>query len=83
MLGKLHNKFQQFKSISFNLMVKEQLRSILAQLNELSSSSKLHSKILIKTYVKKFNSLDTIVLTTEQLRSFLKSATLISQLNLN
>jgi len=34
MLSKLHNKFQQSKSISFNLMVKEELHSILAQLNE-------------------------------------------------
>ena len=29
-----HNNFQQSKSISFNLIVKKQLRSILAQLNE-------------------------------------------------
>ena len=34
MLSKLYNKFQQSKSISFTLIVKEQLRSILAQLNE-------------------------------------------------
>ena len=34
MLSKLHNKFRQSKSISFNLMVKDQLCSIPAQLNE-------------------------------------------------
>ena len=50
---------------------------------KISSSSNVHSKILIKTCIQIFNSLGTIVLTAEQLRSFFSLATLISQLNLN
>ena len=76
MLSKLHNKFQQSKSISFNLMVKEQLCSILAQLNE--------NEFVIERAFKK---IDGILCKKLQLFRYHRfddrTASLISQLNLN
>ena len=74
MLSKLHNKFQQSKSISFNFMVKEQLRSIPAQLNENEfvierTFKKVNRNLCKKFQLVRYHSFDD------------KTASLISQLS--
>ena len=59
---------------SFNYNV-QRATSLITQLSlmKMSLSLNLHLKILLQTCIKNFNSLGTIDLTTEQLRSFLSS----------
>ena len=85
MLSKLHNKFQQFKSISFDFMVKEQLRSIPAQLNENEfvierAFKKIDRNLCRKIQLFRYHSFDD---RTASLISQLSCAHFSAQLELN
>jgi len=85
MLSKLHNKFQQFKSISFDFMVKEQLRSIPAQLNENEfvierAFKKIDRNLCKKIQLFRYHSFDD---RTASLISQLSCAHFSAQLELN